>query len=181
MLVWVGWLACRYPEGQISPRRGYYLEEARRLRRDVKAPIQTNSKMMREDWRKIGEALLIGRKLHKSDKHFGQWCKEKGFGDMDRRDRADAMWLAENWATVDSVDSNHCHPTHIRQTYRDSQSGSAVALVIDGQIPSMPRGRLDGWLSGETGRCRMIGQRLTHAVCVGMRKVWLRASRSHGR
>ena len=33
--------------------------------------------------------------MHKADQKFSQWCKEMGFGDLDRRVRADAMWWAE--------------------------------------------------------------------------------------
>ena len=57
--------------------------------------IKATAAEQRELWREVGEALLVGRRLHKSDKLFGQWIKEHGFGDMDRRYRADSMWLAE--------------------------------------------------------------------------------------
>lgn len=57
--------------------------------------IKATAAEQRELWREVGEALLVGRRLHKSDKLFGQWIKENGFGDMDRRYRADSMWLAE--------------------------------------------------------------------------------------
>lgn len=87
--------------------------------REAWGRIQTASKMMREDWRLIGEALLVGRRLHASDKLFGQWCREKGY-DMDRRVRADAMWIVENWSTVHAVDSSIAHPSHVRIAYNAS-------------------------------------------------------------
>lgn len=37
----------------------------------------------------------MGRRMHNSDKLFGQWCKENGFGDMDRRYRTAALWFAQ--------------------------------------------------------------------------------------
>jgi hypothetical protein len=90
--------------------------------------IKTNAKMMREDWRMVGEALLVGRikfttaggGLNK--KGFGQWCRENGFGDIDRRVRTDAIWLAEEWdSNAHGVDisSDVCHPTHIRIAYNE--------------------------------------------------------------
>jgi hypothetical protein len=36
----------------------------------------------------------VGRRLEKSNIYFSVWCDWNGFGDMDRRVRADAMWMA---------------------------------------------------------------------------------------
>src|SRR4051812_31748512 len=87
--------------------------------------IKTNSKMMREDWRMVGEALLVGRtKFTTADgglykKGFGQWCRENGFDDIDRNDRGDAMWLAEEFSNAPGgcISDSICHPKHIRQAY----------------------------------------------------------------
>ena len=76
--------------------------------------------MMREDWRRVGEALLVGRKANKSDKLFGQWCKANGFDDISSTARKDALWMAENWDLLDSrclVD--HCHPTNVRAAFNE--------------------------------------------------------------
>jgi len=50
--------------------------------------------------RKIGEILIGLRTGFKSDKLFGQFIAESSLNVMTRRDRADAVWLAKNWATV---------------------------------------------------------------------------------
>jgi len=50
--------------------------------------------------RKIGEILIGLRKGFKSDKLFGQFIAESSLNVMTRRDRADAVWLANNWNTV---------------------------------------------------------------------------------
>ena len=73
----------------------------------------------RELWRQVGEALLVGRRMYKSDKLFGKWVRENGFGDMDRATRADAMWLAENFSSVPPRYSNESHPKNIRQRYNE--------------------------------------------------------------
>lgn len=57
--------------------------------------------------------------MHKADQKFSQWCKEMGFGDMDRRVRADAMWLATSG--VQRLDTSETHPTRIRQWFNEQQ------------------------------------------------------------
>jgi len=94
--------------------------------RDAWTRIKGRAKMDREDWRKVGEALLYGRRLHASDKLFGQWCRDQGFDDLDRSSRADAIWLAENWSTVGgSYSSDISHPHLIRAAYRELQAGAS--------------------------------------------------------
>jgi hypothetical protein len=64
--------------------------------------------------------LLVGRRKYKSDKLFGKWVKENGFGDIDATSRKDALWLAENGeATRQLLSSNEAHPTRIRQAYNE--------------------------------------------------------------
>jgi len=68
----------------------------------------------------VGEALLVGRKLHKSDNKFSEWCKDHGFGDMKRDTRADSLWLASNWNSgIASLDTEITHPTNIRAGHRE--------------------------------------------------------------
>jgi len=57
--------------------------------------------------------------MHKADQKFSQWCKEMGFGDLDRRVRADAMWLATSG--VQPLDTSETHPTRIRQWFNEQQ------------------------------------------------------------
>lgn len=59
--------------------------------------IKESARRTREDWRLVGEALLVGRREHEADRDFGRWCEAHGFGDMDRRQRARAMELAREW------------------------------------------------------------------------------------
>lgn len=80
---------------------------------------------MRENWRAVGEALLVGRRLFPGDRKFGQWCVTQGF-DMDRRRRADAMWLAENFSTVRGTDTEAVTPTEIRRLYNEAQAEAAL-------------------------------------------------------
>jgi hypothetical protein len=88
--------------------------------------IKANGKMMREDWRLVGEALLVGRTKFTTGgglnkKGFGQWCRENGFDDIAAPVRSDAMWLTEHWLSYSDckIDQDLCHPTNIRQVYRE--------------------------------------------------------------
>ena len=79
---------------------------------------KTSTQASRERWRLIGEALLIGRQMHKADKAFGAWCTECGFGDINRRVRVDAMWVQKNQDAVQLLDTAAAHPTAVRATHR---------------------------------------------------------------
>lgn len=108
------------------------IEGAVRFWKETKARASQD----REGWRMIGQALLIGRKLHPSDKLFGQWCREQGF-DMDRFCRANAAWLAENWSTVQSLHSSCAHPTAIRAAYNAALAGEKDEEAEEGaKVPA---------------------------------------------
>jgi len=95
------------------------------------------SKMTRDEWRIVGEALLAGRRAYKSDKLFGQWCRASGFGDIEQRGRTDAMWLAVNWSTIQSLDLlSFAHPSRIRAAYRAKVAHTEVLLRWRDLLPA---------------------------------------------
>lgn len=96
---------------------------------------------MRENWRMVGEALLVGRRMHKADRAFGKWCKDEGF-DMDARVRSDAMWLVENWGGFQQLETAESHPTGIRQAYNDSRKTGPMPLELH-EVTSKPTIELD--------------------------------------
>ncbi|KUZ40944.1 hypothetical protein [Burkholderia territorii] len=74
-------------------------------------------------WREAGEALLVGRRMHKADRAFKQWCDENGF-DMSRGARADAMWYSLVWNPVNdplTVPHNLTFPLACGQTPTDAK------------------------------------------------------------
>ena len=86
----------------------------------------------------MGDALLVGRKLHKADQKFSLWCKESGFGDMDNRVRSDALWLADNWLEVSTVwKPGYTHPTHIRAEFRAVTLAPLTGLDISDVTPQL--------------------------------------------
>ncbi|MCO6415959.1 hypothetical protein JYK14_07180 [Siccirubricoccus sp. KC 17139] len=105
--------------------------------------IKTTSKMLRDDWHLVGKALLVGRRLHPANIAFSRWCAQHGFGDMHRRDRADAMWLADNWSVVascynDPGFSGANHPHILRAAYNASLAGEAADEDEDDAPASTP-------------------------------------------
>lgn len=101
------------------------------------AHIKATAAEQRQSWRDIGEALRYGRSLHKADRAFAQWVKDHGFGDMDRRDRADAMWLAENWAEVSNLQTpGLSHPHALRAAYNEQAKDTPPAPELAIEAPA---------------------------------------------
>ena len=72
-------------------------------------------------------ALAYGRKLHKADQKFSQWCKDEGFGDIPRRTRADAMWMVENCNSVgNDSPPGLTHPHAIRAAVNTHAAASLL-------------------------------------------------------
>lgn len=90
--------------------------------------IKATAAEQRELWKDVGEALLVGRKLHPSNQAFGQWCKEVGF-DMDAPTRSDSMWFA-SYRGGNTIPADLSHPKNIRQWDRD-QPKEALPADLD--------------------------------------------------
>lgn len=110
--------------------------------------VYSQFEMDRDDWRTVGEALLIGRRQHKSDQGFSRWFKANGFGscacsdsgDIHRVTHSNAMWLAQNWdevwvglgppytaAVAASAAPDLSQPDRIRQAYREAKAATFQA------------------------------------------------------
>lgn len=89
--------------------------------------IKKTAEEQRTLWLEVGVALMYGKQANPSNQAFGKWCVEAGFGDIDRRVRADAMWLAENSADVQGLDNaGLSHPTAIRAHHGAAQATQAL-------------------------------------------------------
>ncbi len=60
--------------------------------------------------------------MNPSNQAFGKWLVECGFDDIKQTTRADAMWLANNWSVLQSLDNEISHPANIRMAHNESQS-----------------------------------------------------------
>jgi hypothetical protein len=93
--------------------------------------IKATAQEQRELWREVGEALLVGRRIHKSNQAFGKWLVEYGFDDIKYATRADSMWLAEqDRAVFQSLDNEITHPVAVRQWHRENVK-PAYVLPLD--------------------------------------------------
>jgi hypothetical protein len=86
----------------------------------------------REYWAKFGNVLKRGKVEHPSTIEYGVWLKESGLTlppANNRQVRADAIWMAENWAELSRayVGQNH-YPSHVRQDCREAGFEWAGAL-----------------------------------------------------
>lgn len=89
---------------------------------------------------RVGEALLVGRRLHKADQKFSQWCLTNGF-DMSRKAKADAMWWAEVCSGYTPPDGI-THPSNIRQWFNDIQASTPPIPEVGITEEDMPRLRI---------------------------------------
>ncbi len=112
-----------------------------RIDRGVRAwgRIKATAAEQRELWREVGEALLVGRKLHKADRAFSQWCKATGFGDIHRNYRAASMWLATVHVLLapDGVSD----PIELRRLHTEQEASQALPedlKAIPEPIPQAP-------------------------------------------
>lgn len=108
--------------------------------------IKATAAEQRELWREVGEALLVGRKQNPSNQGFCKWCKENGFEDLHRNDRASAMWLAEHWSSLQHSDATAglTHPRRIKEWYEEQkQTALLPADLSDIQAESIETIELD--------------------------------------
>lgn len=55
---------------------------------------------------------------------------------MDRQDRADAMWLAENWSSLTHDATTAAHPRVIRQAHREAQADTPPSPSLHIETPT---------------------------------------------
>lgn len=107
--------------------------------------IKATAAEQRELWREVGEALLVGRKQNPSNQGFSKWCKEMGFDDLDRRVRADAMWLASlSGNQTTAWPSGISNPGELRRWFNEQQHTALLpADLSDIQAESIETIELD--------------------------------------
>lgn len=101
--------------------------------------IKTTAEQQRQLWAAVGDALLVGRKLHPSNQGFSKWCREIGFGDMDLVTRSDAMWMAESYRdgkTEVWMPTDLTHPKSIRQWHRENANNAQLPSDLQEITPT---------------------------------------------
>lgn len=99
---------------------GHTLGDAIEHEASVYKGLMRSKKATLEKLRNIGLVLIECRSLiGDSDKNFGIFLKKTPLSIMSRQDRSDAMWLAEQWANVQSfmkdMDISSCSASYLRK------------------------------------------------------------------
>lgn len=108
--------------------------------------IKKQQKAALEKLKGIGDVLNYVRSLFKSDVLFGQFLMKTELSIMSRQDRSDAMWLADNWTSVQTqmkkLDISSSSASYLRQairkasaTVQESKASPEVAVAtVEPQI-----------------------------------------------
>ena len=108
---------------QFGEVKGFTLGQAIEHSASVYTSIVKQKRGQLEKLNEIGKVLQELRSvIGKSDKEFGQAVKATALKNMSRQDRSDAMWLSENWVTIQAkmkeLDINSCSASYLRQLLR---------------------------------------------------------------
>jgi hypothetical protein len=111
-------------------KRVTLLVEAIQHQATVYNSIVKQRKNQLEKLKGIGEVLIELRSVSgASDKDYGKLVSKTPLAVMSRNDRADAMWLAENWTSVQQfmkdMDMSSGSATYLRQQMRKADKPSA--------------------------------------------------------
>ena len=114
---------------------GHTLGEAIKHQATVYNSIVKQRKNQLEKLKGIGEVLIELRSVSgASDKDYGKLVSKTPLGVMSRQDRSDAMWLAENWTSVQKymkdMDMSSGSAAYLRQQIR-KVTASSEATVTD--------------------------------------------------
>jgi len=117
--------------------KGFTLGDAIEHSASVYTSILKQKRNQLEKLCEIGKVLQELRSvIGKSDKEFGQAVKSTALKNMSRQDRSDAMWLSENWITIQGkmkeLDINSCSASYLRQLLRkEAKSTDSEATVSE--------------------------------------------------
>jgi hypothetical protein len=108
---------------QFGDVKGFTLGQAIEHSASVYTSIVKQKRNQLEKLNEIGKVLQELRSvIGKSDKEFGQAIKSTALKNMSRQDRSDAMWLSENWVSIQGkmkeLDINSCSASYLRQLLR---------------------------------------------------------------
>jgi hypothetical protein len=114
---------------------GHSLGEAIEHQASVYKGLVKQRKGQLEKLKGIGEVLIELRSVSgASDKDYGKLVSKTPLAVMSRNDRADAMWLAENWTSVQQfmkdMDMSSGSATYLRQQMRKAENKSQPSADV---------------------------------------------------
>lgn len=122
---------------------GHTLGEAIEHQASVYKKIVKDRKNLLEKQKGIGLVLVELRSVSgASDKDYGKLIAKTALRIMSRQDRADCMWLAENWADVQKhmkdMDISSGSASYLRQKIRKSAKPSVEASTVESKTDAKP-------------------------------------------
>lgn len=78
-------------------------------------------------WIQVGQALLVGKRMAKTDHGYYAWLRANGFEDVPRSARQDAIWFASNMTSLGELPEGLASPGTIRQWAYKRAKASSVA------------------------------------------------------
>ena len=130
---------------------GHTLGEAIEQQATVYKSLVKQRKSQLEKLKGIGEVLIELRSVSgASDKDYGKLVSKTPLGVMSRQDRSDAMWLAENWTSVQKfmkdMDISSGSAPYLRQQMRKAENkpsseateGSVEASAVESKTDTKP-------------------------------------------
>jgi hypothetical protein len=120
---------------------GHTLGEAIEHQATIYKSLVKQRKTQLEKLKGIGEVLIELRSVSgASDKDYGKLVSKTPLGVMSRQDRSDAMWLAENWTSVQKfmkdMDISSGSAPYLRQQMRKAEnkpSSEATEVSVSGE------------------------------------------------
>lgn len=148
---------------QFGSVKGYTLGEAIEHSASVYTSIVKQKRSQLEKLNEIGAVLQELRSvIGKSDKEFGQAIKSTALKNMSRQDRSDAMWLSENWVTIQAkmkeLDINSCSASYLRQLLRkEGKSAENYEVKAERNVPESDDEITEGKGTVESSSLKLAG------------------------
>jgi hypothetical protein len=148
---------------QFGEVKGFTLGQAIEHSASVYTSIVKQKRKQLESLNEIGKVLQELRSvIGKSDKEFGQAVKATALKNMSRQDRSDAMWLSENWVTIQAkmkeLDINSCSASYLRQLLRkEGKSAENYEVKAERNVPESDDDSTEGSATVESSSLKLAG------------------------
>jgi hypothetical protein len=147
---------------QFGSTKGFTLGDAIEHSASVYTSIVKQKRGQLEKLNEIGKVLQELRSvIGKSDKEFGQAVKATALKNMSRQDRSDAMWLSENWITIQGkmkeLDINSCSASYLRQLLRKEEKQATAEPTVSEANTDAESDSTEGSSSVESSSVKLSG------------------------
>ena len=156
---------------QFGAVKGFTLGQAIEHSASVYTSIVKQKRGQLEKLCEIGKVLQELRSvIGKSDKEFGQAVKSTALKNMSRQDRSDAMWLSENWVSIQGnmkeLDINSCSASYLRQLLRkEGKSAENYEVKAERNVPESDTDSSEASSTVESATLKLAGNDAESIAC----------------